>query len=491
MGDQSNTRFDNLPLPAKRRIDAICARFEDAWRTGRPLLETYCEAVPPSERPVLLTELLHIEVERRRGQGEVPVARDYLARFRGLENVVREVLPEPHDSQPSRPDNSQLTIHAAAQGEVRPAPAPAAGGPVEVPGYELSGELGRGGMGIVYRARHLALNRQVALKFILAGGNAPLRHKERFRKEAEVIARLRHPNIVQIYDIGEANGQSYLALEYAEGGSLRERLAGTPMEPRAAVRLMEPLARAVQHAHRQGVIHRDLKPANILLAIGGDSVSYGNRAVGSVVPLTPEQIAAAQGIPAAQLPIAACTPKLTDFGLARLLDAETPRQEQGLAAGTPSYMAPEQASGGAIGPPADVWALGANLYELLTGRPPFRAPTTMETLRLVVTADPIPPSQLQPGVPRDLDTICLKCLQKDPARRYPGARELAQDLRSFLAGETILARPAGRWERALKWLRRHPALAALGGLVLLLALTGLVTIAWVLIHLLTGPGRGP
>ena len=209
------------------------------------------------------------------------------------------------------------------------------------------------------------------------------------------------------------------------------------------------------------MIHRDIKPANILLVVGGDSVASGNRPLPEWQPLDVDLPQAAEPL----APLTACTPKLTDFGLAQLRDADAQGGES-LAAGTPSYMSPEQASGAPVGPAADVWALGATLYELLTGRPPFRAASTEETLRLVLFIDPIPPSQLQPSVPRDLDTICLKCLQKEPGRRYLGGRELAQDLRRFLAGEAILARPAGLRERTMKWARRHPSWAVLAAPVL-------------------------
>jgi WD40 repeat protein len=318
-------------------------------------------------------------------------------------------------------------------------------------------------MGVVYKARHLALNRLVALKMILAGSNAPARHRTRFRREAEVVARLRHPNIVQIYDIGEADGQCYLALEYVEGGSVRERLDGRPMEARRAARLLEPLARAVQHAHRQGIVHRDLKPANILLAPTGDSIARGNAPLPDYHALALESADDRGSLP----PLSECTPKLTDFGLARMLDYSGPMTEPGMAAGTPQYMAPEQATGEPDARESiDVWALGVTLYELLTGRPPFRAATAVETLRLIRDADPVPPSQLAPGVPRDLETICLKCLEKDPARRYPGARELADDLQRFSEGEAIHARRVGRLGRLTKWAARRPLLAGLAALLL-------------------------
>jgi serine/threonine protein kinase len=467
--DFSDTSFEHLPLAAKRRIDAVCERFERDWRAGaRPRLESFCTQVPGDEQAILFGELLHVEVEFRRRAGEIPVAEDYLDRFPSRAEVIRSVFSKPVPFETSFASQQSATQPAAAVDPALP----------QVPGYEVYGELGRGGMGVVYKARHLKLNRMVALKFILTGPDAPERHKERFRREAELVAHLRHPNIVQIYDVGEANGQVYLALEYADGGNLRDRQRG-PMEPRAAVQMMEPLARALQHAHRRGVIHRDVKPANVLLTVGGDSISASS---GLHLP---------DWEPPADVPVLAdlapplwtCTPKLTDFGLARLLHTEPPPGEPNLAVGTPSYMAPEQATGAEPGPAVDVWALGATLYELLTGRPPFKGGGPAETLRDVLMLDPAPPSQLRPSVPRDLDTICLKCLQKDPAQRYAGARELAQDLRSFLAGESIAARPAGgAIERLARWARKRPTLAAVFAGAVLLAVAGAAAVAGALIY---------
>jgi serine/threonine protein kinase len=482
MSENSSSRFEQMPLASKRRIDAVCACFEEAWRTGRPALESFCNGVPTEDVPALLCELLYIDVECRRRLGETPVAGDYVARFPGREPVVQEVFP---------------TIEIGPKGTISDElPAVTEEG-LHVPGYRIIDELGRGGMGVVYRAKHLALKRTVALKFILTGSKASPRHQARFRHEAELIARLRHPNIVQIYDIGEVEGQMFLALEYAEGGSLRERLHGRPVEPRAAVQIIEPVARAVQHAHRQGVIHRDIKPANILLAIAGDSVSHDNAPLPQRRPRAGGEgstfigfLASAQNeprLPPELLPpLTACTPKLTDFGLAQLLGGDAIGQKPGTAAGTPFYMSPEQAGGGEIGPATDVWALGVNLYELLTGRPPFHAAGAMETLRMVMDSDPVPPSKLQPGIPRALDTICLKCLQKDPARRYSGARELAQDLRRFLSGEAIHARPAGLLERALKWVRGHPVAAVGMGFVVLMALVGMAATVAVVVRAIGG-----
>ncbi len=293
-----------------------------------------------------------------------------------------------------------------------------------VPGYEILGALGQGGMGIVYEARDLRLPRRVALKMlagpVLGDGQA----LARFRAEAENIARLQHPHIVQIYEVGEAAGQPYLALELVEGGSLAGRLRETTLAPRAAAELVETLARTMESAHCQGIVHRDLKPGNVLLTPDG-------------------------------------TPKITDFGLAKRADGPDLTHTRAIL-GTPNYMPPEQAEGRPdLGPAADVYALGAILYESLTGRPPFTAPTPLEVLDLVRTQDPVRPRTLQPTVPRDLETICLYCLQKEPERRYASAASLAGDLQRYLEGRPILARPVPLWERGVKWARRKPATAGL------------------------------
>jgi WD40 repeat protein len=305
--------------------------------------------------------------------------------------------------------------------------------------YEVLGELGRGGMGVVYKARQAGLNRLVALKVILAGGHAHASELARFRTEAELLARLRHPNIVAIYEIGAHQGQPFLALEYLEAGSLAQHLQRAPLHARAAGELCRTLARAMQAAHAAGVIHRDLKPANVLLTSDG-------------------------------------TPKITDFGLAKQMDTDQGQTRTGAVMGTPNYMAPEQARGAkGIGPATDIYALGAVLYDLLTGRPPFRGASLMETLDQVMNHEAVPPRRLQPTVPLDLETICLRCLSKEPARRYGSAAALADDLDRYLQGEPILARPTGNVERLVKWARRRPAVAALYGVsaAALVALMGL------------------
>lgn len=292
--------------------------------------------------------------------------------------------------------------------------------PPELSGYEVQEELGRGGMGVVYRAWDRRLNRPVALKLLLAGAYAGPEERERFRREAEAEAGLRHPNIVQVYDVGELDGRPYFTMEFVEGGSLAQRLATAPLSAGQAARLVASLAEAVQAAHDHGIIHRDIKPANVLLIPDG-------------------------------------TPKVTDFGLARRLEDGPGLTHSGATLGTPSYMAPEQTRGGtqAVGTAADVYALGAILYETLTGRTPFRADTAAETIRQVVEQEPPPPSRQGAKVPRDLEVICLKCLHKDPQRRYASAAALAEDLRRFGRGEPITAHPMGALEWSARWLRRR------------------------------------
>jgi serine/threonine protein kinase/tetratricopeptide (TPR) repeat protein len=306
-----------------------------------------------------------------------------------------------------------------------------------IPGYEILGELGRGGMGVVYKARQINLNRIVALKMILAGSHAGREAIARFLREAETIARLRHPHVVQVHEFGSHEGKPFFSLEYLEGGSLTDKLRGEPQPSTQAAQTVEVLARAVGAAHAQGVVHRDLKPANVLLTADGSA-------------------------------------KLTDFGLAK--QADSGMTATGQVLGTPSYMAPEQAGGDSkgIGPAADIYALGAILYELLTGRPPFKGASAWDTLQMVVGTEPVAVRQLQPKVPRDLETICLKCLHKDPARRYDSALALAEDLHRFLDDEPIHARPIGAPERLMRWARRSPRVATLSAAVIVLVLLLLI-----------------
>jgi predicted Ser/Thr protein kinase len=309
-----------------------------------------------------------------------------------------------------------------------------------VKGYEILSQLGRGGMGVVFLARQTALKRRVALKMLLAGPYAAPAERARFEAEVEAIARLQHPNLVQVYEVGEQDGRAFFAMEYVDGGNLHDKIKAQPQPARQAAQMVEFLARAMQVAHEHGVIHRDLKPANILLTADG-------------------------------------TPKISDFGLAKRLDVAGGTTLTAHILGTPGYMAPEQAMGHSkqVGPGTDVYALGAILYEMLTGRPPFTGTNAMEVVRQAAEEEPVPPRRLESTVPADLETICLKCLRKQPLQRYSSARDLADDLSRFLKHEPILARPVGPLQMLAKWARRRPAVAALiavSGLALLTALAG-------------------
>jgi hypothetical protein len=416
MNEVLSGRFGELPGLLARKIDQTCDRFEKAWLSGeRPRVEDFLGEAPEEERTALLGELLFLEL-------------DY--RFPGNREQVWACLTSSAPGGPSAPADA-VRARAAADETVAfqavtgpDGPSAAAARP-DVPGYQFLGLLGKGGMGVVYKARQVGLDRLVALKMILHTEHASADDRRRFQSEAQAVARLQHPNIVQIHEVGEYQAQPYFSLEYCPGGSLAEQLDGTPWEPAKAAELMQTLARAVQAAHEASVVHRDLKPANVLLTADGQ-------------------------------------PKITDFGLAKKLDEQSHTQT-GAVVGTPSYMAPEQAGGKGkqVGVAADIYALGAILYELLTGRPPFRAPSALDTVLQLLSEEPVPVRRLQPKVPRDLETVCLKCLEKDPKKRYATAADLAEDLRRFLAGEAIQARPARAIERGWRWCRKNRALASL------------------------------
>jgi WD40 repeat protein len=424
------TNLDAASPVAIGHLERACDRFEAAWRGGlRPAIEDYWGDSQAPGRTAWLRELLMLELAYRLRAGERPTPEEYRRRFPAYAATIATAFQTAAATRGSSSD--------------KVAPGASSAGPLpEIPGYTILGELGRGGMGVVYKARQESLNRTVALKMILAGDFAGLEAVARLRAEAEVIARLLHPDIVRIHAIGTVDGLPYLELEYVEGGSLDRRLGGTPWPVARAARLVERLARAIAEAHKLGVLHRDIKPANILLTVDGQ-------------------------------------PKITDFGLAKALGAELGLTRTDSILGSPSYMAPEQAEGKTreVGPAADIYALGAVLYELLTGRPPFRGATVLQTLEQVKAAEPVPPSRLVPGLPRDIETIALKCLQKDPTRRYATADALAEDLRRFLAGEPISARPVGPVERAWMWARRRKAAAVLAGVSLLTPVALIVVLA--------------
>lgn len=346
------------------------------------------------------------------------------------------------------PVSLEPSAGAGAGGSPREEPG---AGPARIGAYEVLGRLGHGGMAVVYLARQPGLGRPVALKVIRPDGPASA-DAQRFSREAATVARMHHPNIVQVYEVGEDNGRAFFALEYVPGGTLAEYLRGTPADPRDAAELVEAVARAVHHAHEQGIIHRDLKPSNILLD-----------------PAAPGEL------PTRAL-LSQFRPKVADFGLARAVTEDQTLTVPGTLVGTPAYLAPESVRHpGTATPAGDVYSLGVVLFEALTGRPPLIGPTTLATLRLVDAVDPLPPSRLQPHLPRDLDTICLACLRKNPRRRYGSALALAEDLRRFLDGRPVLARRVGRVETAWLWCRRNPAPAALGAALAGSVLLGLLT----------------
>jgi serine/threonine protein kinase/formylglycine-generating enzyme required for sulfatase activity len=428
--------------------------------TGNPDIPAGCGAVVrralakyPAERHASATEMLN-------------QLRALLPPHEVTASALAPLVPVAVQGEDQSAEVSTDSWAHAADAQLEPAAVAAA-----IPGYEIVREVGRGGMGVVYEARQAGLNRTVALKMILAGAFAGQTELARFRTEAEAIARLQHPNIVQIHEVGSWRAGAknsplpYFSLEFCPGGSLEQKLAGTPLPPPDAVALVQTLAQAMQAAHQKGIIHRDLKPANVLLAEEG-------------------------------------TPKITDFGLAKTLKDEGRRMKDeseasssgssfilhpssltttGAVLGTPSYMPPEQAQGHrqSPGPTGDVYSLGAILYECLTGRPPFKAATPLDTLFQVVRQEPVPPDQLNAKVPRDLATICLKCLRKEPGQRYATAAALADDLGRFLRGEPILARPVSRWERAAKWVRRNRAVAALAAVLALVLVVVATAGLWI------------
>jgi serine/threonine-protein kinase len=344
-----------------------------------------------------------------------------------------------------RADRSVAFAASTADHSIGPSVDPTTGRPVpHVSGYEILGELGRGGMGVVYKARQKKLNRLVALKMVLSGGHASPDALARFLVEAQAVAALQHPNIVQIYEVGEHDSLPHFSLEFVDGAPLDKALAGKPQKPVDAARLVQTLSQAMHFAHGHSILHRDLKPANVLLTSDG-------------------------------------VPKITDFGLAKKLEGDSSQTKDGAIMGTPSYMAPEQARGELknLGPSADIYSLGAMLYEMLVGRPPFLGTTPFETILQVIKEEPVPPSRLIAKLPPDIETICLKCLQKEPTKRYASAELLAEDCRRFISGEPILSRPISPAERAWRWCRRNPKVAGLlatvAGLLVVVAVTSTVS----------------
>jgi WD40 repeat protein len=456
------------------QLARLRAEQRKRWQAGeRPAVERYLAEQPHlagDEGAVL--ELLFGEFTVREELGEGPTLAEFQQRFPAQAALLAQRL-RVHDalrrasSRPGAspsPDPDTLLAPAGAR-EPAPGTAPETPGglPEDIAGYEVLQELGRGGMGVVFKARHRQRHHLVALKMILSARFACAEEVVRFRLEGEAVARLAHPNIVQVYEVGTHQGQPFLALEYVAGGTLAARLKSQRFSPAEAARLTELLARGVHHAHLHGIIHRDLKPANVLLVACG--------LAGGAKPQAADLV-----------------PKITDFGLAKQIDGAGGLTETGRVLGTPQYMAPEQAAGKAraVGPATDIWALGAILYELLTGQPPFVAEGGLDTVFQVVSRDPVSPRRLDDRVPRDLATICLKCLEKEPRKRYPAAHDLAEDLGRFREGRPIHARPVGPAEQAWKWARRRPVIAALLLGLCLVTLAGVIGVTSALVYALRG-----
>jgi serine/threonine-protein kinase len=420
-----------------QHLEDLEKRYRAAWQSAAtggepPCAETFLHEIAETDRPLMQDRFREIEAtflhEKAVGRTDPNSTIDLSSRKANSDTaeVAPSVLGQTIDSTAARASDTSFEVGAV----------PGAGR------YEILGELGRGGMGVVYKARQKGLNRLVALKMLLAGAHADDILLQRFNTEAEAVARLQHPNIVQIYEVGQMDGVPYFSLEFVDGQGLNKKLGGKPQPFREAAELMMVLARAMHYAHEHHIIHRDLKPGNILLTSAG-------------------------------------VPKIADFGLAKRLEGDISQTRSGTLMGTPSYMAPEQARGEIhnIGPAADTYALGAMLYEMLTGRAPFIAAGVMETVMKVLKEEPVPPSQLRAKLPPDLETVCLKCLQKEPHRRYESAGALADDLDRYLAGEPILARPVGTAERLWRWCRRNPRVAALTAGIFSLLVAGVVGLA--------------
>jgi serine/threonine protein kinase len=435
-------------LARDRAVNRSCERFEASWRAGeRPRIAAYLDAADPAEHDALFPELLALEVELRREDGELPGVDEYAEEFPDRAAVVARIFSElesPRASPGRTRENGRPGDRSQREGDNAGAStvprletniSPETDAHAMIGEYELIDEIARGGMGVVYRARHKGLKRLVALKMILSGSMATFEERERFLREAELAANLDHPSIVPIYEVGEHDSRPFFSMKLVEGSSLSKRAAQFRDDPRAAARLVSTLARALHYAHGRGFLHCDLKPSNVL--IDGQGKPY-----------------------------------VTDFGLARRTGEDSSLSISGAILGTPSYMAPEQATGSRarLGAATDVYGLGAILYELLTGRPPFRSPTIMETVVQVLERDPAPPRELRPEIPRELEGICLKCLEKSPKDRYASAEALALELDSYLQGDGIAA--TGIVSRLRRWNRREPELVArLGGLGLMAAIT--------------------
>ncbi len=473
-------------------VDEWCDLFEREWNSGqRPAAANFLQQVPRELWDVVRTELIAIEAEFR-ARLETHGDRDTSPQRHTEDTPLLEVASASTESSPDVDDtglsvsDTPVSLRSAptlikspdelVASRLRTEP-PATHFDDTLPAerrfwdYELLDEIAHGGMGVVYRARQIGLNRIVALKMIRSGQFAGDEEIQRFQTEAQAAARLDHPGIVPIYEVGQHVGQHFFSMAFIDGPSLAALVKEGPLPPHDAARIVSQIAEAAQYAHDCGIIHRDLKPANVLMA---NSPASGGRQPPGGLPLPPaiESLGQSRELPGGlRPPLAEVTPKITDFGLAKQIEGTSELTGTGQILGTPSYMPPEQASGKAreIGPAADIYSLGAILYCLLTGRPPFQAASAMDTMRQVLEQEPVSIRQLNAGVPLDLETIALKCLQKDPAKRYATATDVAADLQRFLSGEPITARPVSKPERAWRWCRRNRTVALLVASVMLLS----------------------
>ena len=448
----NTNRGDASANSLKEAADSLEKRIE----SGEPrAIESVLRAYPSlAENREHVLELLYLEWVLRCERDELPAVQEYFERFPEfasdfeklvrVDEVVRGAIPESGITLAEKAaiNFDPLTVEGREVAATRPSSLRS----ISIGGYTLERIIGRGGMGIVYQARQHQLDRLVALKTIDFAGSLNPRTVARFRSEAELVARLQHPNIVQVYETGSHSGMPFFSMELIDGGTLATAISASGMKPNLAAKLVEVLSRAIHYAHSQGIIHRDLKPANVLLARSdrAEALDLSGGSSDTSGPIRYE-------------------PKIVDFGLAKLLGDNSSRTVSGTALGTPSYMSPEQLSSelGDIGPASDVYSLGAILYELLVGHPPFHAATAVETMQQVRNDEPVIPKKLRRKLPSDLVLICMTCLRKEPQQRYATAADLANDLQRFLSGNPIQARPANFIETGLKWTKRHPSATGL------------------------------
>ncbi len=437
-------------LQAAHRIDQACDRFEADWRSGnQPSIARYLADAQAEDYSTLLLELVLLDIEWRKRSGEKPSEEDYLAKLKGLDRSWLEEVLSGSGTKRSKRSSSDMVTEGASLFDGHRTVGKASSsdevlGTIRYFGdYELLEEIARGGMGIVYRARQISLRRIVAIKRVLAGTLASKEAIERFVNEARTAAQLDHPNIVPLHEVGVYQGHHYIAMGFVNGKSLDYAIKDNLPTPESVAKVMIAVSEAISYAHSKGIIHRDIKPSNILIDETG-------------------------------------IPRVTDFGLAKQLNQDDSITATGQVLGTPSFMPPEQAAGriDAVGPHSDIYAMGAVLYVLLTGRPPFKAASSMQTLTQVLQQEPVSPRSLNPSVPRDLETITLKCLEKSIVHRYGSAKELAEELRRFVEKRPILARPISRPMRLWRWSCRNPVTATLVSALLCSLIAGTAISSW-------------